>query len=290
MKKMAKMLFGLIAIFAIIGLSGCPGTTDTGGGSGGGDSTIPTWKIKGSFDGWTEHDFTMDEVEETKGAFTYSDLYAIDYEFVIMYGDNEFKVGTEPFAIDTATTFDDPKGSNAKFTAEKKAYEIKLDITDPAAPIITVTAATEDDANLVTNDVLADKLLIKGDQFTIGWDPATAGIYDDNTDTVTFAGLIASNKNGGFGFESLEGFLNFGAVAGPETESATPKVVTDFLSGGNCTINNVPKKGTEYTIAVTLDASKTVATGRYVVTITLTTMGTEEWAFDVPASIWVVGN
>jgi len=285
---MKKAMLLLLAAVTLLGFVACPNPT-------GGDPADLTsdWKIKGSFDSWAAHNFTMDELDNEILTYKYTGLRAIDYEFVLMNAaGGELKYSTtDNVAVDTEFTM----GSgaiNASFTATTVEVIVTVDISVPASPVVTlVTSGAAATPYSLTE--LATGLFVKGDMFDIGW-TNTAGDFVDNGDgtgTITFDDLAAGSKTGSFGFDSQFGFLKDATVASPTVEGASAAAVGLVTTGDNCVITDIPNSDSVYTIVVTIDSNgATTPVGHYSMVVTLKTEGTTPWAFDVPASIWLVGD
>ncbi|MBN1242728.1 MAG: hypothetical protein JXA15_08480 [Spirochaetales bacterium] len=284
---MKKAMLLLLAAVTLLGFVACPSPT----GSDPVDLTSD-WKIKGSFDSWATHNFTMDELDNNILTYTYSSLRAIDYEFVLMNAaGGELKYSTETnVAVDTPFTM----GSgaiNASFTATTVEVTVTVDISVPASPVVTLvtSGAAATPYNVAE---LAEGLFIKGDMFTIGW-TNTAGTLVDNADgtgTVTFAGLTAASKTGSFGFDSRDGFLKGVSVVSPTVADSSTAPVGLQTSGDNCVITDIPNSDSVYTIVITIDEDGATIADKYSMVVTLTSVGTTAWAFDPPVSIWLVGD
>lgn len=302
MKKILQLLSSLILVTMLFSCDVFGGTENNENNDNGGDNETPTalvsdWWIKGSFDNWASdeadrHYFIKDELNNNKLSFEITDLFAIGYEFVIVNGDGtEYKapVDGDTFAADdTAITFVTEDYTNALFTAAKTSYVVNVDVTDPEAPVVTLTAGTVD-ATLPGFDDLADRLLIKGDAFTIGWN-ITEGVKDADAKTVTFDDLTVDSKTGGFGFESMYGYLKGDTVESPTEAGASADaqfITTD--GAGNITINNSPNSDAVYTVVVTIDADAEEAE-MYSMVVTLKSEGSVAWAFEAPTEVLIVGG
>lgn len=256
------------------------------------------WWIKGSFDAWADlphHFLAIDELNAKKLTFVIDNLYPIDYEFVLVSpgatsattDDVEVKYSTDDnIAPDTQVTMTGTK--NASFTAAKKSYTVTVDITDAAAPKMTLVSGSVAVLAL-TEAVLASNLKVKGDQFSIGW-TETAGTYTAATKTVSWD-LTASSLTGAFGFSSLDGFLKGVTFTSPATAGACTTADTlSTTASDNATIKSIPKKDSVYTVSVLLDAAATTVATKYKVSIALKTVGTTAWVFTAPTDIYVVGS
>ncbi len=293
---MKKAMLLLLAAVTLLGFVACPSPT-------GGDPVDLTsdWTIKGGYDGWTTHNFTMDELDNNTLRYEITGLYnGVNYKFVIMNAAGDpaglFKApNSDAMVAGTPVTFviTGTAGSqDANFTATKSSYTVEVDISDPAAPSVTLIAGATDAPN-PTVAVIADKLRIKGDLFTIGWDTSTGGTLVDNgngTGTVTFAGLTAASKTGSFGFEAIEGFLKGVSVASPTVVDTSTTPVGLLTTGDNCVITDIPNSDSVYTIVITIDEDGVTVADKYSMVVTLTSVGTTAWAFEPPVSIWLVGD
>jgi len=289
MKKILQMLTALLLLVAMFSCDN--NTTNTT------ESSTSEWWLKGSMDGWADsgddqHFFTKDELDSNILRFEITDLYIYDYEFVIVAPDGtEWKANTDSsVASETAIVFTDVEAdqTNATFTAAKTSYTVVVDITDSSAPSVKLEAGATD-AVVPDFAKLAEELKIKGDMFTIGW-TETAGIVDADNKTVTFE-VTADSKTGTFGFSSMDGYLKCDEIASPTTaaESATAVTLTKDAAN-NISISDIPKSDSVYTIVVTIDESKTVAEGKYSMVVTLKTVGVTDWAFDIPVTVYLLGD
>ncbi len=256
------------------------------------------WWMKGSFDGWrdsiddgTRHYFVAEDPESEIFTYEITDLMALDYEFVLV-DPNGFE-WTVPIDValstNTSTTFV-PKDTdhlfNGLISAEFTSYTIQVDLTDAEAPILTLIPG-EIETSLPGFTHLAEVLTIKGDAFTSGW-ADTPGVIDESTQTVTFEVTMA-NKNGVFGFSSMDGFLNGVTVESP-TIIGTPTTAVGLSSfGDNCTITNPINSDSEYEIVVTINPDAISLTEKYLLTVSLKTVGTIPWILDIPSNIYLVG-
>ncbi|MBN2616701.1 MAG: hypothetical protein JXR64_00165 [Spirochaetales bacterium] len=300
MKNLFKLLGMLLLLVAFVScdvLGGDSSTDDTDDR----DNTAlkSQWWIKGSFDNWaasvddgTRHYFTVDELDSNILTFEIEDLLILDYEFVLVDGDDkEWKAPkTSATVSETAVVFTDVADdqTNATFKAAKTSYTVRVDISTPTAPSVTIIPGATD-ASAPDFALLASKLLVKGDAFTIGW-TETAGTADETAKTVSFDVTMAS-KTGTFGFSSLDGFLKCDAIDSPTTAGSSATAVTlTTTASGNILINNPPKSDSVYTLVVTIDPTKTVAEGKYSMVVTLKTVGTTDWAFEAPAKVYLLGE
>lgn len=298
-----------IALAAFVGMTGCDNPTDEKKETPA--VTYSTWWIKGSFDGWAEnpkHFFVVDELDANKLSFEISGLYKdttvpLDYEFVLVSPDNkEFKyAGTTNVTPGTAFVLGDSSAegststNNVKFIADKSSYTVRVDIANAAAPSVKLIAGSEDAAP-VTNAVLLSKLQIKGDQFS-EINGAEVDAWTGTDGTVSGATIswdvLVDNKNGEFGFNSLNNFLKGYKIdvtdrtAGGDGTEAKNLSNTD---GGNCSMTGMPKDGSVYTVSITVDSTKSVADGRYKISVALKTLGTANWAFAPWATVFINGN
>jgi len=310
-EKMKKFIYAAaVALAVLVGLTACPSPTGSGGEPA---VTYSQLWIKGSFDDWKadpKHYFIVDELDSNKLTFTITGLYndpnvPLYYEFVFVSPDNkEFKYNSDtPITPGTSFVLGDSSASgstftkNVKFEATKASYTVTVDISNPAAPSVNLVAGTQD-ATPVTDEILLNKLQIKGNQFSqingepvASWTPAN-GTIDVSAKTASWDVLI-DNKNGEFGFNSLNNFLkgvtlDVSALVNEGDETAASEILLN--DGNNCTLANTTKKGSIYTITVTVDITKSVADGRYQISAKLKTLGTQDWAFEVPANVYITGD
>jgi hypothetical protein len=295
---MKRASFLLLAIIAMFGLVSCELISSMFGAKPAATTQYSEWWIKGSFDAWADtphHFLAIDELNAKKLTFVIDNLYPIDYEFVLVSpgatsattDDVEVKYSTDDnIAPDTQVTMTGTK--NASFTAAKKSYTVTVDITDAAAPKMTLVSGSVAVLAL-TEAVLASNLKVKGDQFSIGW-TETAGTYTAATKTVSWD-LTASSLTGTFGFSSLDGFLKGVTFTSPATAGACTTADTlSTTASGNATIKSIPKKDSVYTVSVLLDAAATTVATKYKVSIALKTVGTTAWVFTAPAKIYLNGD
>ncbi|MEI6385565.1 MAG: hypothetical protein WCQ50_02950 [Spirochaetota bacterium] len=295
MKRASILLLAAVAMF---GLVSCELITSMFGTKAAATPQYSEWWIKGSFDSWADtphHFLAIDELNTKKLTFVIDNLYPIDYEFVLVSpgatsattDDVEVKYSTDDnIAPDTQVTMTGAK--NASFTAAKKSYTVTVDITDAAAPKLTLVSGSVAVLAL-TEAVLASNLKVKGDQFSIGW-TETAGTYTAATKTVSWD-LTASSLTGTFGFSSLDGFLKGVTFTSPATAGAC--TTTDTISttaSSNAMIKSIPKKDSVYTVSVLLNAAATTVATKYSVSIALKTVGTTAWVFTAPTDIYFVGQ
>lgn len=308
---MKKFIYAAaVALAVLVGLAACPSPTGSGGEP---VVTYSQWWIKGSFDDWKDnpkHYFIVDELDPNKLTFTITGLYndpnvPLYYEFVFVSPDNkEFKYNSDtpvtpgtPFVLGDSSASGSTFVKNVKFVATKASYTVTVDISDPAAPSVNLVAGTQD-ATPVTDEILLNKLQIKGNQFSqingatvAGWTPAN-GTIDVSAKTASWDVLV-DNKTGEFGFNSLNNFLkgvtlDVSALVNEGDATAASEILSN--DGNNCTLANTTKKGSIYTITVTVDITKSVADGRYQISAKLKTLGTEDWSFDVPANVYITGD
>lgn len=304
MKKIFIVLFSLVALF---GFMSCDqGTTEDPAAvaetttDDALDFTLltasTTWWMKGSFDGWKDsgadkHWFAVDAADANILTYKITSLRALDYEFVLVNGTTEMKYSTaDNVSANTQFVMDvtGAAGINASFTAATVSYLVRVDITDPAAPKVTLVPSTTA-STAYSEAELAAALKIKGDAFSIGWTD-TAGTYDAVAKTVSFD-VTMNNKNGSFGIQALEGFVKCDPVASPATAGVTSTAVElTTTAANNISITTPPKKNSVYTVTVAIDTTKAINAGRYMMTIAIKTMGTAEWAFAAPAAIYLVGT
>ncbi|HKL86194.1 MAG TPA: hypothetical protein VJ861_07685, partial [Treponemataceae bacterium] len=104
--------------------------------------------------------------------------------------------------------------------------------------------------------------------------------------------ILIDNKNGSFGFNSLDGFIRCGSLDVSSLVVGGEDLAMKVLLGGgdNCSLTETPKSGSVYTVAIIIDQAKSVADGRYTMLVDLKTLGTEDWAFEVPASVFITGD
>lgn len=284
---MKKAMLLLLAAVTLLGFVACPNPT-------GGDDPIvqySEWWIKGSFDNWgtaPKHFFAIeDELAPNILTFVIDNLYPIDYEFVLVNPTGgEIKYSTDDnIAPDTEVTMGG--GSNASFTASKKSYTIRVDITNPAAPKLKIVSGAEP-ALAITEAVMASFLKIKGDQFSIGW-TATAGTFDATAKTVTFPVTVVEQLNT-FGFESVNGFLKGVRIDSPAAVGDSTVPVPLGTTGSNIWLAGVPKDNATYDVVVTLDASGATVGDMYTVSVKLTNEGDIAWPpLTPPTDLYFVG-
>ncbi len=290
MKKLLQLLTALLMLVALVGCDMFGSDSDSDADA---DDTVPaslvsTWWVKGSFDGWadsvdagTRHFFTKDELNNNILTYEVTGLYTLDYEFVIANGDKEWKAPEATTTVsDTAVVFVDADYANATFTAAKTSYTITVDITDPAAPSVTIVAGATD--SIVPDFAkLSSDLKIKGSAFDPSWGEIV-GVADAAAKTVTFADLTMSSTSCEFGFSSTDGFLN--AVDTTITHTAQDDITAAIAlvkeGGSNISIADVPKSDSLYTVVVTIDDTLAVDAGRYTMTVELSTIGVTDWAID----------
>lgn len=310
---MKKIAFAAMALAALVGFMGC----DTGSNGETDDPavTYSSWWIKGSFDSWSDspkHYFIVDEIDANKLTFEITGLYKhstipIVYQFVLVNPEGvEYKIEGASGAVTsvtpgTAFTLGDSAATgsttlaNAGFEAAMSSYTVTVDITTATAPSVNLVAGSAA-APEVTNEVLIEKLAIKGNQFSAingtavdAW-TATAGTAGATTMAWD---VLVDNKNGEFGFNSIDGFLKDATIdvsALTEGGAASAADVLSNSTGSNCKLTGMPKAGAVYTLTVTVDTTKTVAEGRYSLTAALKTASTTDWAFEIPAEIYITGS
>lgn len=288
---MKRIAVGILALISLIGLAGCELLGGPGDANNNDDPKVilSDWKIKGSFDNWTTHQLTQNAADANKLTFIVEGLYAIDYEFVLMNpAGTEIKYATDD-NVTPGTPFDMGGEKNVSFTAAKESYKIEVDVTDATKPKVNLVGGTAS-ALIVTNAVLASKLTIKGDAFSIGWTD-TAGTFNEGSSTVSWD-VTYNNKNGTFGFSSLDNFLQGVSLdLSALTEGGAGTTPVDLLgNGGNAKLTGAPKADAVYTITVALDGTKALGAGKYTISAKLKTASTTDWKFDVPTSIWFVGR
>lgn len=310
MKKMAFVVALALAIF--VGITGC----DTGTGA---DPDSPPavsyseWWVKGSFDGWSDspkHFLVIDEVDAKKLTYEITGLYSnasipLVYEFVLVNPEGvEYKIeglkdtvtpvtpGT-PFVLGDSKATGSTTLANVGFVAAKSSYIVTVDITDAVVPSVNLIAGKVD-APAVTNAMLLDKLEIKGNQFskinTVAVDAWTATAGTVTGDTMSWDVLV-DNKNGEFGFNTLDGWKQGVKPDVTDLDVDASTVSVKLLNdGGNCSLVGMPKSGSVYTITVTVDVTKSVADGRYSLTATYKTAGTADWAFEPWEHVFIAGT
>lgn len=308
-EKMKKIAFAAMALAALVGFMGC----DTGSGTDGGSAvTYSDWQIKGSFNDWALQKLVVDEIDANKLTFEISGLYndanvPLLYEFVLVNPDNvEYKIeGADKSVTEvtpgTAFNLGDSAAAgsttmaNVGFEAVQSSYTVTVDITDAAAPEVNLVAGSVA-AIPVTNDVLLSKLQIKGNQFSeingtaVGSWTGTAGTIDGATMTWD---VLVDNLGGEFGFNSMNNFLK---GVSPDVSAltaggaATASANLSNSTGSNCSMTGMPKDGSVYTVVVTVDSTKSVADGRYAMTVALKTLGTDNWVFAAPANVYITGD
>ena len=305
---MKKIAFAAMALAALVAFMGC----DTGSNTKKDPAvTYSDWQIKGSFNDWSLNKLVVDEIDANKLTFEISGLYndanvPLLYEFVLVNPSNvEYKIlgasGTvTEVTPGTAFTFGDSAATgsttkaNAGFEAIKASYTLTVDITDPAAPELNLVAG-DTDATPVTDAVLLEKLQIKGNQFSeingvaVGAWTGTSGTVSGSTMTWD---VLVDNKGGTFGFNSMNNFLK---GVSPDVSAltaggaATAEASLSNSTGDNCSMTGMPKDGSVYTIVVTVDVTKSVAEGRYSMTVALKTLGTEDWAYEAWTALYLPG-
>jgi hypothetical protein len=295
---MKKASFLFLALIAMFGLVSCELITSMFGGTKTPTSDLSDWKVKGSFDGWTLHQFTIDAANAKLLSYSYTGLANVDYEFVVVDPAGvEHKYNSITNVADNAAgvvmgTTTGATAINLSFTALKTSYTIKLDITTAATPSVTlVPGATT--ATPYTFAELAAGLKIKGDQFWSGaaaW-TEVAGTSDSTAKTVTWTGLAATIKAGSFGFSSLDGFLKGVSIAAPSA-AGTPTTAVNIDTTGNtnnATVTGIADKNDVYSVVVTIDPTKSIENGKYKVSVSLTTLVAGGWPRILPANIYFVG-
>lgn len=298
MKKTLVALATLLAV--LIGFTGCPNPSDSSPDNKPAEVTYSDWKIKGSWDGWAEHKLIVDELDANIITYTITDLYKNDsvpllHEFVLIpAAGGELKYGSDN-KITLGTEFEMGGDKNVHFEATHKTHVVTVNISDLKKVKTTVGIGSGALATDETNAILLDKLAIKGNLFSkindaaVGAWTATKGTVKGNTMSWN---VLVDNKNGEFGFDSINGFL-CGVqedISGLTLEASTTTVALKGDEGGNCKLEGMPKNGGVYTIAVTVDVSKSVADGRYSITVTYKTAGTEDWKFEAWDTVVFNGN
>lgn len=282
---MKRFLVAAVAAIALLGLVGCD--TPTSSGDTGTPAAAKVWKIKGSFDNWVTHNLVADETIANQWTFDTTGLYAIDYEFVLINPAGvEVKYSTDT-NVTPGTPFVMGGANNVSFTATNANYKVVVDATVPATPGVNLVGSGGA-ALAVTNAVLADRLKIKGNAFSIGW-TETAGVFDSLTNTVSWD-VTVSNKNGEFGFTALEGFIKKELDVSTLTAAGNALAAAEVATTGGQKLLNPSKDSSVYTFAVVIDATKTVGTGRYMLTVTLKTVGASNWAFAPWATLYSTGT
>lgn len=298
---MKRFAVASLALIALLGFTGC----ELLGGPGDKDVkedpkvTLSDWKIKGSFDGWQLHQFTQNAADANQLTFLIEDLNAIDYEFVLVDpAGTEIKYSTDDNVTPgTAFTLGGESGTkNVSFTATQLAYKLEVNVANPAAPVANLIGNTTP-AKAVTNAILLEKLKIKGNQFSqvdgvavAAWSEA-AGTISGNSKTFD---ILVDNKNGEFGFTVLEGFvahvdIDASGLTATTSTATTPVELLTTGGNGNTHLTGTTKSGSVYTITVTVDASKTIGTGRYMISAALKTLSTTDWAFEAWSMVYMTG-
>lgn len=306
---MKKIALAAMALAALVGFMGC----DTGSNKDEGTAvTYSEWQIKGSFGDWATSKLVVDEIDSNKLTYEISGLYndanvPLLYEFVLMNPDNvEYKIeganGTvtevtpgTAFTLGDSAAAGSTTKANVGFEAVKASYTLTVDITDPAAPELNLIAGSTD-ATPITNAILLERLQLKGNQFSeingvaVGAWTGTAGTI---TGTTMAWDVLVDNMGGEFGFNSMNNFLKGvspDVAALTAGGAATASANLSNTTGGNCTMTGMPKDGSVYTISVTVDVTKSVADGRYAMTVALKTLGTDDWVFAAPANVYITGD
>jgi len=301
---MKRIAMAALAMITLLAFTGC----DLFGAKEETKKTAPvatlstTWWIKGSFDGWKDsgadkHWLTVDSANNL--SFVVSNLYAIDYEFVLVNGTTEVKYNSATNVTpDTQFTMGGTT-DNVKWTAAKSSYKVAVDITTPAAPKVTLVSGAAA-ANAVTNAMLIAKLQIKGNQFSqidgvavAAW-TATNPTTANTTATSVSWDILVDNYGGEFGFNALEGFvkstaIDVSALAAAGNVTATGTELTS-AAATNVSLSNTTKNGSTYTVKVTVDATKLIGAGRYVLTTTLKTLSATSWVFTPWTAVVINGN
>ncbi len=288
---MKKAMLLLLAAVTLLGFVACPNPTV--------DPVDLTsdWKIKGSFDSWAEHNFTMDELDNNILTYKYTGLRNEDYEFVLMNAaGGELKYSTtDNVAVNTPFTMNSGT-ENASFKATTVEVTVTVDISAPDAPVVTLVTSGAA-ATPYSAAELAAGLFIKGDMFTIGW-TNTAGTFVDNGDgtgTVTFTDLAVNaataRTSGSFGFDSRHGFLKDATIVSPTVEGNSAAAVGLVTTGDNCVITDIPNSDSVYTIVITLNENGVTVAEKYSMVVTLQTLGTTAWVDIAPwADVYIAGN
>lgn len=292
---MKKNLQLLTALMLLIALFGCDA-----GGEDAAASLESTWFVKGSFDNWadsadagTRHFLKKDEVDNKILTYEITDLLMLDYQFVIVdtSGDSdvEWKAPTlTPKASTTPLIFVDADYTNAIISATKTSYTLTVDVTDPTKPSVTIVPGSTD-SHIPTFTDLAAKLQLKGNMFSTGWNVLVEGTADVDAKTVTFDDLTVGAYLGGFGFNSLNGYLKNANITSPTEVDIPSDSVVLASDGSDCKIMATPCADSVFTVVITIDTDLTVATGRYSVVATLKELGSEAWVFDPWTEAFVPG-
>ncbi len=308
MKKIVLALFSLAILFSFVscdlGTSADPAatvetTTD--------DALDPllvtsTWKIKGTFDSWTAHALSVDATNSNILLYKYTGLRALDYSFALV---NEaghdvwlsaaaVEVANTPFTMDKMD--DVGEHFNPSFTALKTTYLVKVDITDPLLPVVTLIAGTTD-ATPYSEAEFAEGLKISGMFKTINgvatsnW-TTTAGTYDSAAHTVSFV-VTGSATDVNFYLPSLDGGLKNVTVASPTVLDGSVTAGAFATSGSDASITGIPNKDSVLTIVVAIDTAQ-ATTAKYSMTVKLTAVGVAAgWTAteaEIAAALKIKGN
>jgi hypothetical protein len=303
------MFMAALVVITLLGVAAC--TSPTSNKTTTSAASLSSWQIKGSTDGWSLHQLTIDQLTSTKLTYTMATPYAVNYQFVLVGPTTAGALGADPaqkfdFNVSAASanvtnntafvmqnTATAGFGNNVAFTATATTYTVTVDITNPAAPSVTLVPGTTA-AAVVTNAVLLAQLQLKGNEFSqINGATVAAWTAADGTvsgGTISWDVLV-DNKLGSFGFNSLDGWLSGPQVVSP-TVAGTSATVANAVSNGsaNAAITSPPKSGSVYTISITPDVTSTSTTARYPMTITLKTLSTTNWAFAAWTSTYLVGS
>lgn len=302
---MKRFLVAAVAAISLLAVVGCSSPTDN---STTPPSNVSQWKIKGSVDGWAEHNLTISDTNANSLTYSLTGLYQdsvspLVYEFVLVNPAGvEYKYsGTSQVTPGTAVVLGDSSAAastsvnNVKFVAAKSSYTVTVDITTASAPSVNLIAGSTV-APSVTNSVLLSNLQIKGDQFSkintvavAAW-TATAGTVSGNTMTWD---LYVDNKLGSFGFNSINGWLAHNDIdttaLTANGNGPTTAVEMKVAGSGNMHLTNTYKANSVYTLTATVDSTKAPDAGRYMLTATLKTVGTTNWAFTPWATVFLAG-
>lgn len=322
---MKKIAVALVALAAVIGFVGC--TTPTSSTT----STTPTatlsnWQIKGSQDGWTLHQLTVDPLNANKLTYVMSTPYKTTYQFVLVGVTSTGALGADPankfdVAVPTGTTSTIISANNgtafslaptatgdqnAYFHADYSTYTVTVDITTPTAPSVKLVAGTTA-ATAVTAAVLAQNLQIKGNEFskidgnTVAAWTATNPV---STNVNTAAGsvswnLYVDNMSGTFGFNSnIDGWIAGSSSSNIDVSSltstsstATSSLALATTNTSNLALIKMPYSGAIYTVTVTCTApTQLYGTGSYAISVALNSTSTIAWVFTPWTKVYFPGN
>ncbi|HUX42148.1 MAG TPA: hypothetical protein VMV83_13360 [Rectinemataceae bacterium] len=318
---MKKIAVALVALAAVIGFVGCTNPTNSTP-----TTTLSKWQFKGSQDGWTLHQFTVDPLNTNKLTYVVSTPYKTTYQFVLVGAtstgalgvdpDNLFKTSSTTVAANDGIAFSlvaDPTGkaaNNVQFHADFTTYTVTVDISNPSAPSVKLVAGTTASA-AVTAAVLGAKLQIKGDQFSkidgnavAAWtatSPQTANL-NSATGVVSWD-VYVDSKLGTFGLNSdLDGWIAGSGqlsdatraidVSSATTTSATTPMNLTVSGASNIVLINMPDNGATYKLTVTPTAPIVAyGAGSYTVSVALVTPSTTAWTLYTPfTNAYLVGS